>query len=134
MRWSGVILLLFVAYHLLHFTFGARFVHPQFVPGDVYHNLVTGFQNPLVSFFYIVSMLALGLHLYHGAWSVLQTVGVSHPWLDRARYGLAGAIVAVIVLGNVSMPVAVMAGLVRDVRPLAASHQQSAAGSPGAAR
>jgi succinate dehydrogenase / fumarate reductase cytochrome b subunit len=87
-----------------------------------------------VSFFYIVSMLALGLHLYHGAWSMLQTVGVSHPWLDRARYGLAAAIVAVIVLGNVSMPVAVMAGLVRDVRPLAASHPQSAAGSPGAGR
>jgi len=138
MRWSGVILLLFVVYHLLHFTFGARVVHPQFVPGDVYHNFVTGFQNPLVSSFYIVSMLALGLHLYHGAWSMLQTVGVSHPWLDRARYGLAAAVAAVIVLGNVSMPVAVMAGLVRDdrpLRPLAASTRQSAAGSqPGAGR
>lgn len=135
MRWSGVILLLFVVYHLLHFAFGARFVHPQFVPGDVYHNLVTGFQNPLVSFFYIVSMLALGLHLYHGVWSVLQTVGVSHPVLDRARYGLAAAITAVIVLGNVSMPVAVMAGLVRDDRPLAASTRQSAVhGQPGAGR
>jgi succinate dehydrogenase / fumarate reductase cytochrome b subunit len=118
MRWSGVIVLLFVVYHLLHFTFGARFVHPSFVPGDVYHNFVSGFQNPLVSLFYILAMLALGLHLYHGAWSILQTVGVSHPVLDRVRYGLAAAVTALIVLGNISMPVAVMAGLLRDDRPL----------------
>jgi succinate dehydrogenase / fumarate reductase cytochrome b subunit len=117
MRWSGVIVLLFIIYHLLHFTFGARVVHPQFIPGDVYHNFITGFQNPLVSGFYILAMLALGLHLYHGAWSILQTVGVSHPGLDRVRYGLAAAITAVIVLGNISMPVAVMAGLLRDDRP-----------------
>ncbi|HET8646662.1 MAG TPA: succinate dehydrogenase cytochrome b subunit, partial [Vicinamibacteria bacterium] len=121
MRWSGVILLLFIVYHLLHFTFGTRAVHPQFVPGDVYHNFITGFQNPLVSFFYILSMLALGLHLYHGAWSILQTVGLSHPRLDRVRYGLAAAITAIIVLGNISMPVAVMAGLLRDERSAPAS-------------
>jgi succinate dehydrogenase / fumarate reductase cytochrome b subunit len=117
MRWGGVLLLLFIVYHLLHFTFGTRAVHPQFVAGDVYHNFITGFQNPLVSFFYIVSMLALGLHLYHGAWSILQTAGVSHPGLDRVRYGLAAAIAIVIVLGNISMPVAVMAGWLRDDRP-----------------
>jgi succinate dehydrogenase / fumarate reductase, cytochrome b subunit len=119
MRWSGVLILLFVVYHLMHFTFGTRAVHPRFVPGDVYHNFVTGFQNPLVSFFYILSMLALGLHLYHGAWSMLQTVGASHPRLDRVRYGVAAAVTALIVLGNVSMPVAVMAGWIRDDRPWA---------------
>ena len=117
MRWSGVIVLLFVVYHLLHFTFGARVVHPQFIPGDVYHNFITGFQNPLVSAFYILAMLALGLHLYHGAWSILQTVGASHPRLDRVRYGLAAVVTALIVLGNISMPVAVMAGLLRHDRP-----------------
>lgn len=131
MRWSGVIVLLFVAYHLLHFTVGARFVHPRFVHGDVYHNVITGFQNPLVSIFYIVAMLALGLHLYHGAWSMLQTVGVSHPTLDRVRYALAATIAAVIVLGNISMPVAVLSGLIHDDRsqPSMAAHggnQQSA--------
>lgn len=117
MRWGGVLLALFVVYHLMHFTFGTRAVHPQFVPGDVYHNFITGFQNPLVSAFYILAMLALGLHVYHGAWSMLQTVGVTQPWLDRARYGLAAAIAAIIVIGNVSMPVAVMAGWLRDDRP-----------------
>jgi succinate dehydrogenase / fumarate reductase, cytochrome b subunit len=116
MRWSGVLLLLFIVYHLLHFTFGAEVAHPHFIPGDVYHNFVTGFQNPWVSGFYIVAMLALGLHLYHGIWSTLQTVGLSHPRLNRVRYGVAAAITALIVLGNISMPVAVLAGLIRDDR------------------
>jgi succinate dehydrogenase cytochrome b subunit len=117
MRWSGVLILLFVVYHLLHFTFGAHVVHPDFVHGDIYHNFIVGFQNPLVSFFYIVSMLALGLHLYHGTWSTLQTLGASHPRLDGVRQGIAAVITAAIVLGNISMPVAVMAGWLRDDRP-----------------
>jgi succinate dehydrogenase / fumarate reductase, cytochrome b subunit len=117
MRWSGVLILLFVVYHLLHFTFGSQVVHPDFIHGDVYHNFIVGFQNPLVSFFYIVSMLALGLHLYHGAWSTLQTMGASHPRIDGVRQGIAALITALIVLGNISMPVAVMAGWLRDDRP-----------------
>jgi succinate dehydrogenase / fumarate reductase cytochrome b subunit len=117
MRWSGVLILLFVVYHLLHFTFGSHVVHPDFVHGDIYHNFIVGFQNPLVSFFYIVSMLALGLHLYHGAWSTLQTLGASHPTVDGVRKGVAAAVAAAIVLGNISMPVAVMAGWLRDDRP-----------------
>lgn len=123
MRWSGVILALFVVYHLLHFTIGVRAVHPQFVEGDVYHNFVTGFQNPIVSGFYIVAMVCLGFHLWHGAWSMLQTFGVAHPTLDRARYALAAAITTAIVLGNISMPVAVMLGLIRDDRPAAVAEQ-----------
>jgi succinate dehydrogenase / fumarate reductase cytochrome b subunit len=133
MRWSGVLLLLFVVYHLLHFTFGARVVHPRFVPGDVYHNFVSGFQNPFVSGFYILAMLALGLHLYHGVWSALQTVGLSHPRLDRARYGVAATVAALIVLGNISMPVAVLAGLVRDERRQITAGA-GAAGTPAPAR
>jgi succinate dehydrogenase / fumarate reductase cytochrome b subunit len=114
MRWSGVILALFVVYHLLHFTIGN--VHPDFVPGDVYHNFVTGFQNPLVSGFYIVAMVCLGFHLWHGLWSILQTFGVSNPTLDRARYTLAAAVTTAIILGNISFPVAVLTGVIRDDR------------------
>jgi succinate dehydrogenase / fumarate reductase cytochrome b subunit len=116
MRWSGVLLLLFVVYHLLHLTLGVEAVHPQFVAGDVYHNFVTGFQNPLVSGFYILAMLALGLHLQHGLWSMLQTVGLSRPGMNRLRRGVAAAVAALIVLGNISMPVAVLAGLIKDLR------------------
>jgi succinate dehydrogenase / fumarate reductase cytochrome b subunit len=116
MRWSGVLLLLFIVYHLLHLKFGVAAVHPQFEAGDVYHNFVTGFRNPLVSGFYILAMAALGLHLHHGLWSMLQTVGLSHPRLDRLRHGVAAAVAALIVLGNIAMPVAVLAGLIKDPR------------------
>jgi len=112
MRWSGVILLLFVVYHLLHLTVGT--VHPSFVPGDVYHNVVAGLRAGIAPFFYIVAMLALGLHMYHGVWSLMQTVGLSHPRYDRLRYALAALVTAVVVLGNLSFPIAVMAGLVKE--------------------
>jgi len=114
MRWSGVILLLFIVYHLLHFTIGVHAVHPQFVPGDAYHNFVTGFQNPLVSGFYILAMLALGLHLYHGAWSFMQTLGLSHPRYDHLRYAFAALVTLVILAGNISFPVAVLTGYVHE--------------------
>jgi succinate dehydrogenase / fumarate reductase cytochrome b subunit len=117
MRWSGVILLLFIVYHLLHFTFGARAVHPRFVHSDAFHNFVTGFQDPLVSGFYILAMLVLGFHLYHGAWSFMQTLGLSHPRYNHLRHAFASLITVVVVAGNISFPVAVLAGLVReDVR------------------
>jgi len=114
MRWSGVTILLFVIYHLLHFTFGARVVHPRFQSGDVYHNFVTGFQNPLVSAFYIASMLALGFHLYHGVWSMMQTMGLSHPRYDHLRKGFATMVTTVVLAANISFPVAVMLGFLRE--------------------
>lgn len=117
MRWSGVILLLFIVYHLLHFTFGVRAVHPRFVHGDVFHNFVTGFQDPLVSGFYILAMLALGLHLYHGAWSFMQTLGLSHPRYNHLRHAFASVITIVVVAGNISFPLAVLTGFVREDVP-----------------
>jgi succinate dehydrogenase / fumarate reductase cytochrome b subunit len=115
MRWSGVILLLFVVYHLLHLTLGT--VHPSFVHGDVYHNVVVGLRAGIAPFFYIVAMLALGLHMYHGVWSLMQTVGLSHPKYDRLRYAFAALVTAVVVLGNLSFPIAVMTGLVKERLP-----------------
>ncbi len=112
MRWSGVILLLFIVYHLLHLTLGT--VHPSFVPGDVYHNVVSGFRAGIAPFFYILAMLALGLHMYHGVWSLMQTVGLSHPLYDRLRYAFAAFITAVVVLGNLSFPIAAMTGLLKE--------------------
>jgi succinate dehydrogenase / fumarate reductase cytochrome b subunit len=126
MRWSGVILLLFIVYHLLHFTFGPRAVHPRFVPGDVYHNFVTGFQNPLVSAAYIVAMLALGLHMYHGVWSMLQTVGLSHPRYDPWRRRFAALVTVVVIGANISFPVAVLAGVLREAPPAARPAQAEA--------
>jgi succinate dehydrogenase / fumarate reductase cytochrome b subunit len=111
MRWGGVIILLFVIYHLLHFTWGT--VHPSFVPGDVYHNVVTGFHVWWVAAFYIAAQVALGFHLYHGLWSMFQSLGLNHPRFNRWRNGFAHAFAWIISVGNISFPLAVLSGLVR---------------------
>jgi succinate dehydrogenase / fumarate reductase cytochrome b subunit len=111
MRWGGVIILLFIIYHLLHFTAGT--VHPSFIEGDVYHNFIAGFRSVPVSLFYIFAMLALGLHLRHGVWSMFQTLGVSHPRYIRAAHVGAWIFAAIIVIGNISFPLAVLAGIVK---------------------
>jgi succinate dehydrogenase / fumarate reductase cytochrome b subunit len=110
MVWSGPILALFIVYHIAHFTLGS--VHPDFVEGDVYRNVVIGFQNPYASAFYILAMLALGLHVYHGVWSMLQTLGLSHPKWNPARRVFAAAATSVVAAGNISIPLAVLAGVV----------------------
>ncbi|HEU4724344.1 MAG TPA: succinate dehydrogenase cytochrome b subunit [Candidatus Eisenbacteria bacterium] len=111
MVWSGPILALFIVYHLLHLTTGN--LHPNFVEGDVYHNFVAGFRVLPVSAFYILSMLALGLHLHHGVWSMLQTLGLSHPRWNSLRKAFAVGITAVVVVGNISLPIAVLLGCIR---------------------
>lgn len=111
MRWGGLILLLFVLYHLAHLTAG--WAHPDFEPGKVYQNVVVGFSIPWVAFFYVGANLALGFHLYHGLWSLFQSLGWTHPKLDPWRRRFASAFAAVVTLGNVSFPIAVLLGLVR---------------------
>jgi succinate dehydrogenase / fumarate reductase, cytochrome b subunit len=111
MRWGGPLLALFIVYHLLHFTVGS--VHPDFIRGNVYHNVVIGFQNPLVAFFYVLSMAALALHLFHGITSMLQTIGLSHPRYNGLRSLVGAAYAAVVTVGNLSFPLSVFFGLVR---------------------
>jgi len=114
MRWGGVIIALFVVYHLLHFTFGVVGYQPgQFRPLSVYHNVVVGFSVWYVSAFYIVAQILLGLHLYHGVWSMIQTLGVVTARGDSV-YRVAGVVITLaVVAGNISVPVAVLLGLVR---------------------
>lgn len=111
MRWGGVILLLFIVYHLLHLTTGD--MHADFQAGDVYRNVVVGFSNPLVSGFYIVAQIFLGLHLYHGLWSLFQSLGLSGPRFDRVRKSFAMVFSLVVSLANISFPVAVLTGFVQ---------------------
>jgi len=111
MYWSGPIVLAFVIYHLLDFTFGT--VNPNYQEGNVYANVVASFQVIPVAAFYIVAMLLLCLHLFHGVWSMFQSLGFHHPrytpWLKRGAATIAFFIAA----GNISIPVAVMSGWVR---------------------
>ncbi len=111
MRWGGVILLAFIVFHILHLTLGT--VHPSFEPGDVYHNVVAGFQVWPVSVFYVVAMALLALHLDHGVWSMLATLGLSHPRYRAWARALARALAIVVLVGNCSFPIAVLAGWVR---------------------
>lgn len=116
MRLTAVWLFLFIIYHLLHMTTGT--VHPTFVEGAVTHNFVDGFRSVPVSLVYILAMLALGLHMYHGIWSLLQTMGLSHPRYDPWRRAAAAAITAVVVVGNLSFPLAVLGGFIAEPPPV----------------
>jgi succinate dehydrogenase / fumarate reductase cytochrome b subunit len=111
MRWGGVIILLFVIYHLLHLTTGQA--HHDFVKDDVYHNVVTGFRIWWVAAAYIVANLALGLHLYHGVWAMFSSVGVTHARVEKWRRAFATVFAVVITVANISFPVAVLTGIVR---------------------
>jgi succinate dehydrogenase / fumarate reductase cytochrome b subunit len=110
MRWSGPILLLFIIYHLLHLTFGNA--HPNFVHGDVYANVVSGFRIWYVSAFYIVAMIALALHLYHGVWSMFQTLSLNNTSYNRLLHRFSAISAIIIALGNISIPVAVLVGYI----------------------
>lgn len=113
MYWSGPIVLAFVIFHLLQFTAG--YIHPesQFIEGDVYHNVVAGFQVWWVSVWYIFSVSLLGLHLRHGIWSMFQSVGLNHPRHTPVLKSAAAVIAVVIVLGYISIPISVLLGFVK---------------------
>lgn len=111
LRVGGVVLLAFIILHLLHFTTGQ--LHPDFIDGDVYHNLVSGLSHPLVAVLYIVAMAAVGLHLYHGAWSSLRSLGAAQPGPNPLHRPIARVIAVAVWLGFTSIPVAVLLGWVR---------------------
>ena len=113
MYWSGPIVLAFIIFHLLHLTAG--YIHPgaAYIEGDVYHNVVSGFQVWWVSLSYIVAISLLGLHLRHGLWSMLQSVGIHQPHHTAALKQAALVIALLIVLGYISIPISVLLGLVK---------------------
>jgi succinate dehydrogenase / fumarate reductase cytochrome b subunit len=110
MRWTGVIVLLFVIFHLLDLTWGPT--NPGYVAGDPYHNVIESFQRWPVAIAYVVANLALALHLYHGAWSLFQTMGWSSRARNHWRRWFAIGYAVLIAVGNVSFPLAVLIGVV----------------------
>ncbi|MDP8970168.1 MAG: succinate dehydrogenase cytochrome b subunit [Actinomycetota bacterium] len=110
MRWTGVIVGLFVVFHLMDLTWGSA--NPQFIKADVYHNVVTSFQRWPVALVYVVANIALGYHLFHGAWSLFQSLGWNQRRFNHWRRYFAVAFATVIVVGNVSFPIAVVTGIV----------------------
>ena len=112
MRWGGALLLLFIVLHILHFTTGTLTPTGKFYETDVYTNVVSSFRLWWVSLFYVVSMIALGLHLYHGSWSSVRSLGIAPPSKDPLHRKVALAIAIIVWLGFTAIPVAVFAGLI----------------------
>jgi succinate dehydrogenase / fumarate reductase cytochrome b subunit len=110
-RWGGVLLLVFIVFHILHFT--TLTIDRTYAHGDVYGNVVKAFENPLLTLFYVVAMAALGLHLYHGIWSSARTLGFAAPTHHPLRRKAALVLAVVVWLGFTLVPVAVFAGIVR---------------------
>ena len=119
MRWGGAFLLVFIVFHLLHFTTRqidpAHWAHRADTSGryDIYGNLVASFRIPWVTAFYLMAMVALGMHLSHGVWSFGRTLGVAKPGGNPLRRRVAPILAFVIWLGFSLVPIAVLAGIIR---------------------
>jgi succinate dehydrogenase / fumarate reductase cytochrome b subunit len=115
MRWTGVVVLAFIVWHLADLTFGVTNTvgaSGEFVKEDVYDNVVRSLGRWPVALFYVAANLLLGLHLRHGAWSIFQSLGWSSPRFNAWRRAFANSFAAIVVVGNVSFPVAVTLGIV----------------------
>jgi succinate dehydrogenase / fumarate reductase cytochrome b subunit len=107
MRWTGVIILLYLVFHLFDLTWGQA--NSEFVRGDPYNNLVYSLQRPAVAVVYALATIALATHLFHGAWSMFQSLGLNNPRYNRARRYFATGFAGLILVGNLSFPIAVQA-------------------------
>jgi len=113
MIWSGPIVGAFVIFHVLHLTVGAVMPLRELGPNlpDVRYNVINGFSNEWVSGFYILAMILLCLHLYHGMWSMFQSLGISHPRYTPLIRKAAAVLAILVAVGNCSIPIAVLTGL-----------------------
>ena len=113
MRYTGPIILLYVVVHLLDLTIGKTFIaSDEFVSGDVYANVVHSLSRPAVAIGYIVANIAVCVHLFHGVSSAFQTLGVNNPSYNNVIKNASAGIVGLILIGNLSFPIAVLAGVV----------------------
>jgi len=113
MRWTGPIILLYLLFHLADLTWG-WWLGDDYVRGDVYHNVVESMSSLPVAIIYVVANVALAIHIFHGAWSMFQSLGINNPRYNAARKGLAQGLAALILIGNLSFPIAVQTGLLDE--------------------
>jgi succinate dehydrogenase / fumarate reductase cytochrome b subunit len=113
MYWSGPIVLAFIIFHLLQFTAGYLHPHATFTQGEVYSNVVSGFQVWWVSAWYIIAVGLLSFHLSHGIWSMFQSVGLAHKRHTAMLKITAKAIAILIFLGYSSIPISVYLGFIK---------------------
>lgn len=113
MRWGGVLILVFIVFHILHFTTGTIRPAGVFSHEDVYANVVSSFRIWWVALSYVVTMIALGFHLFHGAWSSMRSIGVSPPSPRPLHRRISLAIAVLVWAAFTAVPVAVFTGMVR---------------------
>jgi succinate dehydrogenase / fumarate reductase cytochrome b subunit len=112
MRWTGVIVLLYLLFHLADLTWG--WVNPDFVRGAAYDNLVASLEQWPVAIIYLIGNIALGIHLFHGAWSMFQSMGINSPRYNGVRKAFAAGFVIVTIGMNCAFVVAIQAGIVSN--------------------
>jgi succinate dehydrogenase / fumarate reductase, cytochrome b subunit len=111
-RWGGLLILLFLVYHILHMTLGT--VHPRFAHLMPYDNVVNGFTlQPLTAGIYTFMMIVVGLHLYHGTWASIRSLGVARPQMQPLKRRIATGLAIAVWLGFTTVPVAVLLGILR---------------------
>ena len=120
---SGPLLALYLIFHIAHFTAPGLDLGGEFHPHNVYRNFVLGFRVWWVSAIYIFANILLGLHLYHGAWSALQSLGAQHPNYDKLRHRVAATVALVLAGGNVLLPIAVQTQVVGSPAQIAQSER-----------
>ena len=108
-RWGGALLLFFIVFHILHFT--TLDIFRDYSRTDVYANVVRGFSVWWIVVLYVLAMIALGLHLYHGIWSSLRTIGASKASADPLRRPAAAALAFIVWLGFTVIPLAIFTGI-----------------------
>ncbi len=113
MRYGGTVILLFILFHLAHLTWGISPLHSDYIRGDAYHNLIVGFRSLPVVIIYLVALAALGLHLFHGTWSMFQTLGLNDGQWDVAFRALAWLLAIVVPVGFAVVPIAIQLGFVQ---------------------
>ena len=119
MIWSGFIVLAFVVFHLLHFTLGQVQSNLYHTPDpldptrhDVYRMIILGFRDPAIALSYVVAQILLALHISHGASSLFQTLGCTSPRLEPVKKAAGPLLALVIAVGNCSIPLTILLGLV----------------------
>ena len=110
MIWSGFLILGFVVYHLLDLTFGVA--NPSFREGDVFHNLVASLTRAVAVVFYVLAVAGLGVHLWHGLWSMFQSLGVSNRAYTPGIKRFAVTFAVILGVGFAAIPLAVLFGVI----------------------
>jgi succinate dehydrogenase / fumarate reductase cytochrome b subunit len=122
MRWTGIIVALYLVFHLADLTWG--WFNDDYIRGDVYFNVTESMSNLPIAIIYIVANAALAIHVFHGAWSLFQSLGINNPKYNPARRLFAVAIALFILVVNVSFPIMVQAGVLENDGPT--PHEEAA--------